>query len=324
MATDCEIRVTSGAPSGSENSSGEAPAAARSFAAHRLVLSARSPYLNALFASPMLEAQSRVVNETEVDPDVFEQLLIWIYTDTLDEGVVEAMGCHLLLAADKYGCEGLKLLCELELCSSLTVENVAGRLVLGEQAEAEQLKEDAMDFIVPRAAEVMSSAGWQEVIAGGASLVSEVLAQLAGAQGVGTGGTREAPPSREFRLVEPVRKRSADEAGLVPNMISQRRHSISDSGTEGSSASTSAETGGGSEGADIRGVARMRVAKLRRELVKRGLSSLGRRGRLVERLQQAFCIEEKQAARQAAAERERLERERERLVNEADLAESDM
>lgn len=247
------------------------------------------------------------------------------------------MGEHLLMASNKYGCDGLKLVCELALCETLTVENVAARLVLGEQAEADQLKEDALDYIAPRAAEVMASEGWQDVLAlGGASLVSEVLALLAGAP---SGGGQGSSPHQGGPAPMPVRKRSADEAGLAP-YTSQRRLSLSDGGVDvGAGAGATAEAGAsGAEGtgasasgpcaysAGTRFIQGMRVAQLRRELSRRGLSTLGRRGRLVERLEVAICAEEKQAAIEAAAERGRLEREslERQLTNEAHLAESDM
>eukprot|EP00621_Florenciella_sp_RCC1693_P015629 CAMPEP_0182531412 /NCGR_PEP_ID=MMETSP1323-20130603/8835_1 /TAXON_ID=236787 /ORGANISM="Florenciella parvula, Strain RCC1693" /LENGTH=453 /DNA_ID=CAMNT_0024740961 /DNA_START=42 /DNA_END=1399 /DNA_ORIENTATION=+ len=232
LATDCVINVTTGSVGGLANGK-DVMSRGRSFAVHRLVLCARSPYLRGLFSSPMLEAQSGVVNETEIEPDVFEQMLCWVYTDTLGEGVVEVMGEHLLMASNKYGCDGLKLVCELALCETLTVENVAARLVLGEQAEADQLKEDALDYIAPRAAKVMASKGWQDVIAyGGATLVSEVLALLAGAPSVGSGGGgggQDFSPSQDGPTPVPVRKRSADEAGLAPH-TSQRRLSLSNGG----------------------------------------------------------------------------------------------
>ena len=55
---------------------------------------------------------STSIKEVEVDPDVFEQLLQFLYTDMLSEGAVEARGEELLLGATKLGCDGLKVACE--------------------------------------------------------------------------------------------------------------------------------------------------------------------------------------------------------------------
>ena len=132
----------------------------REFKAHKLVLRMRSPYWEALFASPMREADSDSddgIKITDTEPDVFEQLLAWMYTGELAEGALETqdMAEHCLMGANRYELGGLKLLCEAKLCEGLTVENVATRLVLGEQAEADQLKECCLEFIKPNAAAVM-------------------------------------------------------------------------------------------------------------------------------------------------------------------------
>ena len=104
---------------------------------------------------------------------------------------------HLLMAANRYECGGLKLLCEAKLCEGLAVENAATRLVLAEQAEADELKEVCRELIKPNAAAVMGTEGWKDVMAAGVELVNEVLALLAGPSTAAKG-----------------KKRTADEAGL--------------------------------------------------------------------------------------------------------------
>ena len=96
---------------------------------------------------------------TDTDPDVFEQLLRWIYVDEIDEGAIEAFGEQILMGANRYELGGLKLLVEAKLGEGLTTDNVATRLVLGEQAEADQLKECCLEFIKPNAAAVMQVGG---------------------------------------------------------------------------------------------------------------------------------------------------------------------
>ena len=151
-----------------------------------------------MLSTNMQEAASQQIVETEVEPVVFQELLRWFYTDNVAEGAMEAMGEYLLLAANKYGCEPLKQMCELKLCHDLTVENAAARLVLSEQAEAEQLKEACLDFIRGHGAEVMKTAGWADVTAhNGGKLVVDLFAVMAGVHPRG-------------------KKRRADDAGLVP------------------------------------------------------------------------------------------------------------
>ena len=99
----------------------------RTFHAHSPILSARSPYLKGMLASSMREAETKEIKETEMDPDTFEVLLRFMYTDLVDDDAVQANGEDLLRGANFYVLHGLKMRCEVALCKELTVENVASR-----------------------------------------------------------------------------------------------------------------------------------------------------------------------------------------------------
>ena len=160
----------------------------REFAAHRSILGARSPYFKGLFASTMRDADSDDLPITDIEPDVFEQLLLWVYAGEVTEAALRAKDMleHLLMAANRYECVGLKLLCEAKLCEGLSVENAAMRLVLAEQAGAAKLKEACLELIKLNAAAVMGTTGWTHV-ASNIELVNEVLTLVAGAPTAGKG-----------------------------------------------------------------------------------------------------------------------------------------
>ena len=69
----------------------------------------------------------------------------------------------------------------MQLCASLTTENAASRLVLSDQAEAEQLKEACVEFVLRNGTAVMASEGWDDVTAhNNGRLVVELFAAFAG------------------------------------------------------------------------------------------------------------------------------------------------
>ena len=174
----------------------------RTFTAHKCVLGIRSGFFKGLFASAMRDADADGLPVTDTEPDVFEQLLLWIYTGEVAEAALQAKDMleHLFMAANRYACGGLKLLCEAKLCEGLAVDNAAARLVLSEQAKADELKEACLEFIKSDAAAVMGTEGWRDVTAAGVELVNEVLAAfVAGGHG---GGSADGE------------KRMVDEAGL--------------------------------------------------------------------------------------------------------------
>ena len=56
------------------------------------------------------------------------------------------MACDVLAAADKYGLEGLKVICEDSLCRNLSVENAAHTLIVADLHSTEQLKTRALSI----------------------------------------------------------------------------------------------------------------------------------------------------------------------------------
>lgn len=57
------------------------------------------------------------------------------------------MSQHLLAAADRYGLERLRLLCEANLCEGVAINTVATTLALAEQHHCFQLKSVCLKFV---------------------------------------------------------------------------------------------------------------------------------------------------------------------------------
>ncbi|CAM0909181.1 unnamed protein product [Alopecurus aequalis] len=126
------------------------------FPAHKIILAMRSPVFRAEFYGPMRDEGRRSITVEDMQPAVFRGLLHFIYTDSLplmddlddDDGdEYEEMLRHLLVAADRYGIERMKLMCETKLCETLYVETVATTLALADQHNCSHLKDVCIDFI---------------------------------------------------------------------------------------------------------------------------------------------------------------------------------
>ena len=120
-------------------------------------------------------------------PDVFKTLLHYIYTDTLpategeagdDEEARSQMTRHLLVAADRYGLEGLKLLCEGELAKTLGEGNVAEMLAFAEDQYCSTLKDTCFGFMVERMERVVASYGYQQLRLRHPLILGDVLEKL--------------------------------------------------------------------------------------------------------------------------------------------------
>ena len=151
------------------------------FSAHRYLLAARSPVFKAELFGPMKESTTDSIKIYDVEPPIFEALLHFIYTDSIrDDGdnkdETEKMQ-HLLVAADRYGLERLRIMCEDRLCDSIEVETVATMLVLAEQHHCGDLKKACIEFMTSqnRLGNVVATDGFKHLMASCPLLTKDIL-----------------------------------------------------------------------------------------------------------------------------------------------------
>lgn len=127
------------------------------FAAHKLVLAARSPVFRAQLFGPMKDRNTQCIKIEDIEAPVFKALLHFIYWDSLPDmeeltglntkWASTLMAQHLLAASDRYGLERLRLVCEADLCEDVAINTVATTLALAEQHHCFQLKTVCLKFI---------------------------------------------------------------------------------------------------------------------------------------------------------------------------------
>jgi speckle-type POZ protein len=151
-------------------------------AAHRCVLASRSSVFNAELFGFMKEGDTAgVVRIDDMEVQVFKALLYFAYTDSLLETKKEEediMCQHLLVAADRYNMQRLKLICEEKLCEYIDVGTVAIILALAEQHHCDGLKKACFNFLscpAHRRAFVATN-GFQHLYKSCPSLVTELIA----------------------------------------------------------------------------------------------------------------------------------------------------
>ncbi|XP_052164109.1 BTB/POZ and MATH domain-containing protein 1-like [Oryza glaberrima] len=184
---------------------------------HRAVLAARSPVFRAQFFGPMAAANRRAsggggrcVRVHDMRPAAFEAVLHFVYTDTLppvkeEEGFLTnnsasrhhlvnlrdaAAGCskgevrvmvrEWLAAADRFGLERMRLLCEDALCESIGVANAAATLRLADRHHCALLRALCMEYIASPGmlAAVMATEGFKELKVACPFLLIEILEKV--------------------------------------------------------------------------------------------------------------------------------------------------
>jgi speckle-type POZ protein len=135
----------------------------REIPAHKVILSARSKYFAAMFQHPMKEQSTNQIKIEDTEPEVFKELLRFIYTGRVSTATMETMAANLFIAADKYLLDELKTECENHLLHHLSPDNCVVLLLTGDLTNpAEPLKE-AAKFLRRFPNEVMATDGWKKI-----------------------------------------------------------------------------------------------------------------------------------------------------------------
>merc|ERR1711915_906781 len=108
--------------------------------AHRLILSARSEYFDAMFHSRMKEDADKDVEIHDCKPEIFMRVIEFLYTDTPPEDIDE-ISMKLLPYADRYLVTSLKNHCANSMKNNLSPENIKEVLILAHTHHCPLLKE---------------------------------------------------------------------------------------------------------------------------------------------------------------------------------------
>eukprot|EP00731_Ephydatia_muelleri_P032792 Em0024g336a len=138
---------------------------------------ARSPVFSAMFEHEMEESRKNRVEISDLDQEVMQEMLAYIYTGKAPN--LKKMADSFLSVADKYALDRIKVMCEEALCANLNIENVSDTLVLADLHSATQLKAMCIDFINNYAPEVKDTQGWSTLVSRHAHLVAEAFKALA-------------------------------------------------------------------------------------------------------------------------------------------------
>jgi speckle-type POZ protein len=131
------------------------------FPAHKIILAARSQVFEAMFQHPTKEKSTNHVEIEDTEPEIFKELLRFIYTGRLTAATMEKMAVKLLVVADKYLLPELKAACERHLITLMSIENCFELLMLEDDYHhpAYGLREEAINFFRLHPAEVISTDG---------------------------------------------------------------------------------------------------------------------------------------------------------------------
>jgi hypothetical protein len=128
---------------------------------HSHILVARSPVFAAMFQHEMKETKTGQVSIQDIQPDIFKQLLQYIYSGRLSLPLTETTAQRLFEAADKYDIGDLKEECVSFLLTCVRMDTVINLMAWAHLHFVDELKQLALEFTVLNAKEVCILKDWE-------------------------------------------------------------------------------------------------------------------------------------------------------------------
>jgi len=118
----------------------------KSFQVHKVVLAARSSVFDGMMKSGMKETRDNAVTIEDFDEETVNAMVHYMYTG--ENSFPREKLSDVLRIAEKYNLPGLKKSCEVQMCDSLTMDNINKAFEIAYLYELDLLKRRAIDFII--------------------------------------------------------------------------------------------------------------------------------------------------------------------------------
>lgn len=141
--------------------------------AHKILL-IRVEYFKAMFSNDMRESNQSEIIIQDIDKQTFLWLLEFIYTDEIDDKIPIDYD-NLFLAADRFGVNRLKKLCENCILANISIENAATILGLADAHHCIELKKKSLEYILDNFDEVSKTDSFDDLGRKNWNVVKELL-----------------------------------------------------------------------------------------------------------------------------------------------------
>lgn len=109
------------------------------FYLHSKILMSKSDYFKALFNSQMIESQNRFLNLNDISLNIFENLILYIYNDNIENLNDIYDWIDLLYASSRFLIPKLVQICEFSIRNYVNIDNVEEIKLIAKECNAIQL-----------------------------------------------------------------------------------------------------------------------------------------------------------------------------------------
>ncbi|XP_035226571.1 uncharacterized protein LOC118198898 [Stegodyphus dumicola] len=147
------------------------------FSAHKSIVCARSAVFCRMFETEMKESVRNSVDISDVDPDIMDDMLLYMYSGCLSKPLDDDRAEELYAVADKYEISALKEKCSTYFISRLSASNVYRVLQLANLRSDDNLHKQAVEFL-SQEEYIFSAEEWKTFSIHNGSVAAKVLQEV--------------------------------------------------------------------------------------------------------------------------------------------------
>jgi hypothetical protein len=147
---------------------------------HKLVLS-RCAFFKAMFENDVMKESttsgSNSVLIPEIGSEIFTLLITYLYTDEIDETLSFQKAMDVFIAADRFGIDRLKRICEQAILMDISAENACEIFHAADLHNATILRKKSLEFILRHYDVVVKTETFEELARSNIELALELIRQ---------------------------------------------------------------------------------------------------------------------------------------------------
>lgn len=130
------------------------------FKAHRNIKANRCDYFDVMFGGTFKESASSEIEMKDIEPDIFEAILLFIYSNKLPAHFA-TIAEDLLVVSDMLLLPALTEICENHLCQNVTMDNYFDLLLVAYHCNQKKLKKKVAYFIMKNFKVLKDKESWK-------------------------------------------------------------------------------------------------------------------------------------------------------------------
>lgn len=145
------------------------------YGAHKNILATRSEVFAATFSHEMSEKINSNIKIEDMEPETAEKMLLFIYTDKVDDLDLKKLASKLLAGAEIYNLKRLKEMCILSMHKNLNVETLLKTLEIADIHSIPDLMKAALKFLAAHCQGIKGQSEFKTLITKRPSLMVEFI-----------------------------------------------------------------------------------------------------------------------------------------------------